>query len=200
MDLSFLQKKVIGVTGGIGAGKSTVLEYIKNNFPVTVLSADDIGKELMEPGQLVYEALVEHYGVSILAGSQIDREKLAKIALATPESVQEINEIEHPIIRQEIQLRIMQAPTRIVFLEAALLAEGGLIPLCDEVMVVDAKEEIRIKRLMTGRGYSEEKCKSFMARQRNREDFKLLASVIIENNDDFEQTKQQINDFITKME
>ena len=193
-------KKVIGITGGIGAGKSTVLEYILQNYKVDVIRADEIGHILMEPGESVYEALVANYGRGILMFDDlIDTEKLAAIAFKDAESQRRINEIEHPLIKEEILARIRYASAPVVFVEAALLKEGGLTDVCDQVWYVTAPVEERIDRLIVSRSYSYEKCVSIMNRQLSEEAFAKIADAVINNGEDFYTTIQTVDQLMKKI-
>ena len=176
------QSKIIGITGGVGAGKSTILDYIKKKYRVDIIIADDVGKELMEPGHSVYQALVQHYGEIILCeDGSVNRPKLAEIGLKDEESQAVLNSIEHPLIREEILNRIRNSEATVVFLEAALLLEGKLTEICDEVWVVTADQETRIQRLMKDRGYTEENCRMIISRQLSDEEFSEIADVLIRN-------------------
>lgn len=177
------QSKVIGITGGVGAGKSTVLDYIRQHYDTEIIYADEVGRALMEPGESVYEALVSYYGDEILnEDGTIDRPALAALGLKNEESQQVLNGIEHPLIRDEILRQIESSEKNIVFLEAALLKEGGLTEICSEVWVVKADTEIRIRRLMENRGYTEETCRMIIERQLSEEEFEGIADVILLNN------------------
>lgn len=191
-------KPVIGVTGGVGAGKSTVLQYLKEKFGVTVIMADEVGRELMTPGGRVYRALVENYGSVILKPDDaIDTVVLASIAFKDAESQKRINAIEHPIIKEEIIARIADAVKDekccAVVVEAALLKEGGLTELCDEVWYVYTKPEIRIERLKASRGYSEEKCRSILKRQLSDRAFREIADRVIDNSKEAEKTQARLD-------
>ena len=199
--IGFPEKKtVIGITGGVGAGKSHILKHILAHYGVTVVSADETGRELMAPGKAVFEALKAHYGNDILAADgTIDRARLSEIVFENPESEKEVNAIEHPLIRDEIIEKIRRAETKIVFLEAALLEEGDLVPLCDEVIYVQATEEERIKRLMAARAYTEEKCRKVMALQKSDAEFQRIATYVLKNNGDWKETEQSIRLFMDRL-
>ena len=187
------QSKTIGITGGVGAGKSTVLDYISSRYKVRIIGADDVGRELMEPGRAVYNALKAYYGEKILLDDgRIDRPALAAIGLRDEESQAILNGIEHPLIREEIIRRIRSAEESVVFLEAALLSEGNLTEICDEVWVVTADEKTRIERLMRDRGYTEETCRMIISRQLSEEDFCALADVLIRNDRKLSSVYRQI--------
>ena len=184
------RSKVIGVTGGIGAGKSRVIRWLSEHFSLFLIEADQVGAELMEPGKAVYSALLEAYGEKILAPDRtIDKKALSAIAFSSDEAQDRVNAIEHPLICDEIRRRIKSSHYKFILLEAALLKGGGLVPDCDEVWYVRADKETRIERLMTSRGYSREKCETFLALQLQDEDFLSFADVTIDNGGDFEKTK-----------
>lgn len=178
----FEGKTVVGLCGGIGTGKSTILESILH-FPVTeVILADDVGRELMNIGGVLYDELLIHYGETILSeNGEIDKKKLASIAFRTRESQKEINEIEHPIIRDEIIRRIRKSEKKVIFIEAALLFEGNLDSLCDEIWAVYVDTKERIRRLMSDRGYTREKCESVMRLQMSDEELSEKADLVIDN-------------------
>ncbi len=172
---------VYGVTGGIGAGKSEILRYISAHYDCRVLKADEVGRELMRKGRSVYKALVQGFGPEILLpDGEIDRTKLAEWIFSDPALQKKANEIEHQTIRDSIIRRIRRTKERHVFLEAALLKEGNLIPLCQEVIVVTADREVRVERLMASRGYTREKSLRVMDGQLQSEEFLRLADHVID--------------------
>jgi len=183
------QSKVIGITGGIGAGKSRVIRWLSDNYSVCLIEADRVGAELMEPGKSVYGALLKEFGEQILGeDGRIDKASLSKIAFRDEESQQRVNALEHPLIRDEIRRRITSTRHRFVLLEAALLFEGGLAADCQEVWYVRTSEEIRIERLMSSRGYTREKCEAILALQLSDEEFLKAADAVIDNGRDFGET------------
>lgn len=130
---------VIGFTGGIGAGKSTVLKLIQKQYDIHVIMADEVGHVLMEKDRSVYRALLNEYGRKILdANGEIDKKKLSEIAFKDAESQKRINEIEHPIIKKHIQYCISHTKKKVCFIEAALLFEGNLLEICDCVISIIA--------------------------------------------------------------
>ncbi len=185
---------IVGITGGIGAGKSTVLNYIKTRFRVATILADDIGRELMKPGKSVFFALVEAYGKTVLGDDgQIDTKRLSSIAFSSHEAQKKINEIEHPLIKSEIEWQINQSVATVVFVEAALLIEGGLKELCDEIWLVSAKKDVRVQRLMESRGYSRKRCEQIIALQLSDDEMKKHASVLIDNSDGADVMKRAVD-------
>lgn len=188
------EKTVIGITGGIGSGKSTVLDYIRKRCRCHVIFADRVGKDLMKPGRSVYKAIVSAYGASVLReDGSIDTEALTKEAFKDEESILKLNAIEHPLIKKEILRRIRITRKKLVFVEAALLQEGDLVPVCDEVWVVTAQLKTRILRLCTSRGYSEEKAEAFIRRQLSDAQFETIADRLIPNDGPFEETAKEID-------
>ncbi len=183
-------KTVIGITGGVGAGKSRVLDHLKKKYGCALLIADDIGRELMAPGKSVYQALVAHYGQEILLeDGRVDKKKLSALAFENDETQRELNAVEHPVIREEIEKRIEASDARVILLEAALLLEGGLKPLCSEVWYIYAPEKVRLRRLMKSRGYTEEKGRDMIARQKSDAEFRAGADRVVNNFGPFFLTK-----------
>ena len=182
---------ILGITGGAGSGKTTVVECIKKIAPVVFLHCDVIAHELMQPKGASYDALIEEFGSSILEeninSSPISREKLAKIAMATKESRNRLNEITHPLVRKAIEqkLDLLQKEqfSGIVIIEAALLIEAGYKEICDELWYVHAPIEDRKRRMRQNRGYTEQKIDNILAGQLSEQQFLANADVVIENPD-----------------
>lgn len=188
---------VIGLTGGAGSGKSTVVEQIKQILPTEFLHCDIIAHELMQPGGASYFALLEEFGEEILEDKtddaeaeqsrNIDRAKLTKTAMATKESRARLNELVHPLVRNEVERRIQVLRQNefhgAAVMEAALLIEAGYTDLCDEVWYVWAPVSDRKRRMRENRGYSEEKMEQILAGQLSEEEFRKHADFVIENPD-----------------
>ena len=187
-------KYIIGILGGVGSGKSTVLNYITSHYQAEAIYADEVGRELMRPGKSVYYALLEVYGDALLsADGTIDKEKLSAIVYESETSQKEVNGIEHPLIKSEIESRILNARARVIFLEAALLIEGGLKEICDEIWMITADREIRIRRLMENRQYSRKRCEAIMALQMDEQTMKKHAQIRIDNGNDFSETQDAVD-------
>ena len=102
--------RVVGVTGGVGAGKSTVLAYMEKEYHAEVIQADQVGHEVMEPGRRAYEEILNVFGSEILAeNGRIDRKALGDVVFASEEKRRKLNAIVHPAVKQEILCRIAQA-------------------------------------------------------------------------------------------
>lgn len=192
-----MKKQVIGITGGIGCGKSVVMSILEEEYGAYVLLSDLVGHELMVPGAVNYNAIVETFGTEILLeNGEIDRKKLGSIVFGNPEKLALLNSITHPNIMKEIRNRIDAALSdsayQMVCLESALLFETELADYCDQTWYVYADEEVRINRLIAGRGYTREYCVSVMNKQKNEEYYRKKANVVIDNSGDTCKTRAQI--------
>lgn len=190
--------KVIGITGGVGAGKSEILKYLKEKHGAVVVEADKVGHLLMKPGGACYYNIVEKFGSSILNGDQtINREKLGRIVFADPTLLQSLNKIIHPAVKAWIVSEIAKESayhrTEIFVIEAALLLEDHYDAICDELWYIDTDEAARRVRLKESRGYSEEKIDSIMANQKSPEEFKGACQVVICNSKSLADTFAQID-------
>lgn len=189
--------RVIGITGGVGAGKSVVLNHLKENYPCEILVADDIGNEVKMPGGRCYEAFIKLVGKDIvLEDGTIDRAKAAEKIFADDALLEQVNALIHPAVKEEVRERTAKAKEDkipFVFVEAALLIEAGYIPELDELWYVYAGEELRAKRLAEGRGYSAERIANIMEQQLSDEEFRLYADCVIVNNGSVEELTKQID-------
>lgn len=191
--------KVIELIGGVGAGKSSILNSLKEDYHAVIIQADLVAKELMKPGEAGYLALVEAFGKKILKeDGTISSPALAELMFRDSGVLQRVNQIIHPLVWQEIKRRILAEKERLIIVETAVPAEKT-DDICDEVWYVYTSEETRIRRLQETRGYSQEKSQSMMAGQLSDAEFRALADRVIDNNGTQEETKQQI-DIILKSE
>ena len=192
--------KIIGITGGVGAGKSTVLDYLRGQFHAYVIQADQVGHQVMEPGEICYSQVIALFGEHILKKDKtIDRKAVSDVVFGNEEKLKKLNGIIHPAVRQsvleEIQLQ-KEKKTAIVVVEAALLLEEHYEKFCDKVWYVHTDREIRISRLMENRGYSREKSESIISSQAPDEYFAKHADYIIRNNGDIKDTWLQVEEGI----
>lgn len=196
---------VFGITGGVGAGKSTVLRLIKENFNASVIEADEVGRMLMEPGNGAYLKIVEIFGEDILdnpgeQGSPINRAKLAGIVFNNKNKRMVLNGIVHPLVKKYITEEIGRIRCAekydYVFVEAALLIEDHYDIICDELWYIYADEETRRERLKSSRGYSDEKIDSLFASQLSDEQFRSHCSRVIDNSHDEQMTLGQLKEII----
>lgn len=192
--------KIIGITGGVGAGKSTVLDYLREQFHAYVIQADQVGHQVMEPGEICYSQVIALFGEHILKKDKtIDRKAVSDVVFGNEEKLKKLNGIIHPAVRQsvleEIQLQ-KEKKTAIVVVEAALLLEEHYEKFCDKVWYVHTDREIRISRLMENRGYSREKSENIISSQAPDEYFAKHADYIIRNNGDIKDTWLQVEEGI----
>lgn len=184
--------RVIGITGGVGAGKSRILELLKEEYQAEIIQADVVAKELEEPGQPGYRSLVKAFGEGILSSDgRIDRDAFARLIFSDEDSLRRVNAIIHPMTWQAIKDRVAGSQSEVIAVEAALFDERSR-EVCEELWFVDTSEENRIRRLMENRGYSREKCLSIMENQPGRETFLTLADRVIDNNGTVEDVRSQI--------
>lgn len=172
----------VGLTGGIGAGKSTVARVLTESG-AHLVDADRIAREVVEPGSVGLALLVEAFGDAIVGSDgALDRPALAALAFADDDSRARLNAIMHPLIGDRTQERIDQAPAgAIVVQDIPLLVEGGMAPLFDLVLVVDVDAEIRLRRLVESRGMDEADARARMAAQATDDQRRAVADVLIDN-------------------
>lgn len=190
--------KLIGITGGVGAGKSAILSYLQENYNCRVELADLIAHKVKEPGQPCYEKLIELLGQEVLNDDgTINKSRMADIIFSDDEKLAAVNALIHPAVKQyflaEVEKERKIGKIDYFFLEAALLIEDGYEKIMDELWYIYATEEVRMRRLMTSRGYSEEKVRNIMAEQLKDEAFRKSCVFVIDNSYSLEETYQQID-------
>ena len=191
--------RFIGITGGVGAGKSEILNYIRKRYPCEIYLADEVAHLVKQPGTECYDALVELLGQDVTDESgQIDKAAMADRIFANPALLEQVNGIIHPAVRKFLLERLAEAKTaeetELFFVEAALLIEGGYLALVDEMWYIYADEAVRRKRLRASRGYSEEKIARIMSSQLTEEQFRENCDYIIDNSGDFAESCRQIDE------
>ena len=187
------KKQVIGLTGGVGCGKSTVLSFLKEDYGALILQADRIAEEVMMPGGASYDRLVELLGKDILRGDgTIDRLRMSEKVFADPSLLKKVNEIVHPDTLAEVKRRIAGAKEELIVYEAALPEEAHFDELTDAVLYVYASEQERLERLFFGRGYSFAKTESIMRRQLSEAEFRKISDAEINNNGSEEEARASL--------
>ncbi len=190
--------KFIGITGGVGAGKSTILAYLRKNYRVRTLVADEAAHEIMEPGYDCYVRLQKEFAQEKiwLHNGRFNRQRLAEIIFADEEKRERLNSIVHPAVKEyilkEVEKERRSGSTDYVVLEAALLIEDGYDKICDELWYVYVTEENRRKRLIENRGYSDEKIEKMFAAQLSEGEYRRHCQVIIDNNGPVSQVYLQL--------
>lgn len=190
--------KTIGITGGVGAGKSLVLDYIKKHYRAKVYLADEIANTLKLPGNLCYQDIVNLLGEDVLREDKtIDKNKMAEKIFSQKDLLEKVNAIIHPAVKQfvlnEIEQEQKKGEIDYFILEAALLIEDYYDQILDELWYVYANPDVRAARLKESRNYSEEKIAGIMSSQLSEEDFRRHCKVMINNDLDVEYLYFQID-------
>jgi len=191
--------RFIGITGGVGAGKTEILGYIRTHYPCEIYLADQVAHLVKRPGTQCYKALVELLGEEVLgADGEIDKNAMAEKIFSRPMLLEQVNAIVHPAVREYLLERLEEArqkrETELFFVEAALLIEGGYLALVDEMWYIYADEAVRRQRLRSFRGYSDEKISRIMAQQLTEEHFRANCDFVIDNSGSFQASCRQIDD------
>lgn len=191
--------RLIGVTGGVGAGKSEILQYVKQNYKCEVYLADEVAHKVQEPGQPCYEKLVEIMGKGVLKpDGTIDRTIMASRIFLERELLLRVNALVHPAVQKYLLNRVKEArenpQIELFFIEAALLIETGYKEIVDEMWYIHADEEVRRKRLALSRGYAPLKITQIMDKQLSEEAFRSASDFIIDNSGTLEESFRQIDE------
>lgn len=190
----------IGVTGGIGAGKSEILRYLNKSCNCRIIMSDNAAKMLEQPGGPLYEPLIEllsekeasggQQGELLTADGEIDKKEMAARIFGDPDLLRRINELVHPAVNRyildEIERERITGEREFFILESALLIENGYDKILDSMWYIYCEESVRSERLRTSRGYSDEKIRSIMKSQVSDGVFRQYCDVVIDNTGDFE--------------
>lgn len=193
-----MKSRIIGLTGSISTGKSTVTNYLKEKG-YQVIDADEITHELMKKGNPNYNQIVKHFGNSILANDyEIDRKKLSKLVFSNEDELKTLNNLTHPNIFNRIKKNIEISDEKIIFLDIALLIEfikeeKWNIPL-DEIWLVYVNRDIQLKRLIKRNNFSQEEANSRINAQMNIDEKIKYADFILYNDRDLEYLYEQIDE------
>ena len=189
--------KVLGITGGVGSGKSLVLEYLKKEYGAYICQMDETAKELQKSGTECFREIVRHFGTEIVGSDgELDRAKLGGIVFAEEEELKKLNEIVHPAVLEHVRRDIEEKAgtgVKLYVVEAAVLTDV-FRDLSDELWYIYVREEIRRERLKASRGYTDERITRMIASQPAEEVFRETCDVVIDNSGDFEETKRQIGE------
>jgi len=185
---------VVGITGGIGCGKSSVTDLLKK-LNVDIVDADIIAREIVEPGKFALKKIVEHFGTEILLpDGSLDRAQLRVIIFSKKEKKDWLEELLHPLIKDEIRAQIKSANSKYVVVSSALLLETRQKDLVDIVVVVDIPETLQIERTTLRDGNSSELVKKIMDSQINRGERLSRADIVIDNSDSLDKLKLKIKE------
>ena len=192
---------VIGITGGVGAGKSQVLSILKEESNCEIVKADDVANQLKLKGQPSYDKIVDLLGEDVLGSDgEIDKQIMAMKIFDDNNLLKQIEMILHPAVKHYI-LNLIDEKKRegkidYLFIEAALLIEDGYKQICDEIWYVYASAHTRTLRLMESRGYTLQKTESIMDKQLSDENFRKNCECVIDNDGDIENTRESIKNIL----
>lgn len=191
--------KIIGITGGVGSGKSALLSYIKEKYNCRVILADEVAHQVKEPGEPCYEELVRLLSPDILNEDlSINKGSMAARIFGSKELLKKVNDIIHPAVKtfilNEIARTRAEGEKDFLFLEAALLIEEGYLEIVDEMWYIYAGEQVRRRRLKKTRGYSDEKIDAIFRSQLKEEEFRRRCALVIDNSESLERACRQIDE------
>lgn len=187
----------IGLTGGIGSGKSTVASRL-HELGARVIDADQVAREIVEPGQPALADLAEAFEGILAEDGSLNRAELARQAFATPEATEKLNTITHPRIRertQELFLEAEEQGVEVLVYDMPLLIENGEYKQMDHVLVVDAPDDVRVDRLVNQRGLDEGDARRRIAAQIDRETRLKAADTVLDNGGERENLIAQVDRF-----
>ncbi len=189
--------KVIGLTGGIGSGKSTVSQCLAE-LGAIILDADEVGHEAFKPNTEAWREVVATFGRQILTPSgEIDRKKLGEIVFSNPEFLSQLNQIMHPRMYDLVKAQIEEyrrQGVNVVVLEAAILIEAGWTSLVDEIWITVASEPTVLERLKKQRGLEEKQTLARIHSQLSTEEWVKNADVLINNDGDLDEVKVRVKE------
>ncbi|HIZ66516.1 MAG TPA: dephospho-CoA kinase [Candidatus Blautia pullicola] len=188
--------RIIGVTGGVGSGKSAVLNYIEEHFDSRIVKADEVGHMLMMPGRECYEPVIELFGEWVVKeDGSLNRSMIGDIVFDSPAMLKKLDDIIHPAVKKYILREIEKSKkedTKFFFIEAAILLEEKYDEICDEVWYIYCEKEVRMERLRRDRGYSDEQIRQRMENQLSEEEFEARCDFQLYNDEDVAHTYLQI--------
>lgn len=190
--------KFIGITGGVGAGKSEILKYLSERPDTKVLLADEIARDMCEPGTACNKALQELFAADKVfdAAGNMNRIAVAEVIFTDPAKKVAMNQLVHPAVRQYIletlQRERKAGKLKFLVLEAALLIEEHYDEICDELWYIYTSKDNRKRRLIASRGYSEEKVEQIFVNQLTEEEYRMHCVREIDNNGTTEETIAQV--------
>lgn len=190
--------RIIGITGGVGAGKSELLHYIETHYKSRILLADQVANDLKLPGAICYEPLVAILGKDVLCeDGTIDKAKMAQIIFHDEGKLALVNALIHPAVKryilEEIEKEAAKREVEYFFIEAALLIEEHYEAIVEELWYIYADEAVRAERLRKSRQYSEDRIKSIMAGQLPEQEFRNRCQFVIDNSTTLEEAYLQID-------
>lgn len=190
---------VIGLTGGVGSGKTVAAHKLAELLDAELLIADELGHLVMKKGTKGYQEIVETFGSNILDGQgEVDRKKLSALVFSEEASLNKLNQIVHPAVKEYLREYIAERVGQkgYLVLETAIMFETGCDALCDEVWYVYVPQEVRLERLLRDRGYSEEKSRAIMQKQLEEEEFRKRCQREIRNDGSIQELENILSGMI----
>ena len=187
--------KLIGLTGGVGSGKSTVAEMFRE-LGAEVLDADEAAHAAYEPGSPGFDAVVKEFGQGYVRDGRIDRQKLGQLVFNDPDARRRLNSIVHPLVREWMVKRTAEAADRdvpIVIQDVPLLFENSLEHLFNSIVLVYAPEEVQLERVINGRGVDAARARAMIAAQMSIEKKRELAHHVIDNSGSIDATRARVD-------
>ncbi|MFV0465299.1 MAG: dephospho-CoA kinase [Lachnospiraceae bacterium] len=194
--------KLIGITGGVGAGKSEVLNYLENNYMAKIVLADEVAHELMLPHQPCYDEIIQAFPKLDLIepDGRFSKKALSELVFSDEKNRERINSLVHPAVKVEIKRRIAQAKNlhqiSYFVIEAALLIQDGYDTICDELWYIYADEEIRRDRLRRNRNYTDDRISRIFASQLSDGEYRKHCKYTIDNGGERQDTYRQIDEIM----
>ena len=206
---------ILGITGGVGSGKSTVLDYLKTGYGAFLIECDEVARKLQQPGGECYEPMRRLFGdqACLNKDGTIDRKAVAQIVFSDEEKLKALNRIVHPAVKRRVRELIRnyigafpypaaersEGASPFIVIEAALLLEDNYGEICDEIWYVYADEHARRRRLKQSRGYSDDKITGMLANQRSDLSFRENCAVTIDNSsENLQNTFRQIDEALAR--
>jgi dephospho-CoA kinase len=194
--------QVIGITGGIASGKSSVSQFIQTELKCTVIDADLAARTVVEPEEDAYYQVIQAFGEEILqADGSINRAKLGEIIFNDKDKRMILNSIVHPAVRQEMLKQkeaAFQRGETAVFMDIPLLFESKLTSMVDQTLLVYVDDIIQKERLMKRNGYTDAEAIARIQSQMPLAEKKILADAVIDNNGDFSETERQVKEVLNR--
>lgn len=196
-------KLIIGLTGGIGSGKTAVSDYFAT-LGIDIIDADVISHAITAKGSPILDKLAEAFGRDIIVDGELDRSRLRQLVFGDPAKLATLNAITHPAIRTQIKHELDHASTPYTILSAPLLLESikgddkGLTAFCDRILVVDVPPDVQIERASQRDGQTADGIRAIMAKQIDRPSRLALADDVVDNSKDLDCLYKQINELHDK--
>ncbi|HAS6348118.1 TPA: dephospho-CoA kinase [Vibrio vulnificus] len=190
---------VVGLTGGIASGKTTVANLFHQHFNIDIVDADIVAREVVAPGSLGLKAIVDHFGPNILTeNGELNRAQLRDQIFRHPDEKTWLNQLLHPMIRNEMVEQLKSVTSAYALLVVPLLVENQLQTLCNRVLVVDVEEKTQLERTMLRDGVDEQQVRAILNAQASRQERLALADDVVKNEPTDRNLLQQITDLHQK--